>query len=140
MKLIHLQCPVSSSNVDDRKEKPVVCRETNHEQAQANQKFPKTIKKETMKERGNLLFADSGRASSEIPEWLQEFREKLMDDGVPEHRDSHASSSHEPSLDPTCKRREDLGKHSVCTHSLKTEIARCRSEDSNYKDPVQKTQ
>ena len=33
---------------------------------------------------------------------------------VPEHRDSHASSSHEPSLEP--KRSVDLGKHSVCTH------------------------
>ena len=30
--------------------------------------------------------------------------------------DSHASSSHEVSLEPTFKRREDLGKHSVCTH------------------------
>ena len=29
-------------------------------------------------------------------------------------RDSHASSSHEPSLEPT--RSADLGKHSVCTH------------------------
>ena len=36
---------VSSSNVDDRTEKPVVCRETNHEQPQANQKIPKTTKK-----------------------------------------------------------------------------------------------
>ena len=71
-----------------------------------------------MIERGNPLFADSGRApsSSEIPEWLQEFRENLVDDGVPEHRDSHASSSHEVSLEPACKRREDLGKHSVYTH------------------------
>ena len=51
----------------------------------------------TMTERGNPLFADSGRASSEIPEWLQEFREKLVDDEVPEHRDSHASSCHEVS-------------------------------------------
>ena len=33
---------------------------------------------------------------SDIPEWLQEFRENLVDDRVPEHRDSHASSSHEP--------------------------------------------
>ena len=33
-----------------------------------------------------------------------------------EHRDSHASSSHEVSLQPTFKRREDLGKHSVYTH------------------------
>ena len=66
---------VSSSNVDDRTVKPVVCRETNHEQAQANQKFPKTNQKDTMIERRNPLFADSGRASSEIPEWLQKFRE-----------------------------------------------------------------
>ena len=29
---------------------------------------------------------------------------------------SHASSSHEVSLEPTFKRREDLGKHSVYTH------------------------
>ena len=35
---------------------------------------------------------------SDIPEWLQEFRENLVDDRVPEHRDSHASSSHELSL------------------------------------------
>ena len=51
-----------------------------------------------------------------IPEWLQEFRENLVDDEVPEHRDSHASSSHEPSLEPTPTRSEDLGKHSVYTH------------------------
>ena len=69
-----------------------------------------------MIERGHPLFADSGRASSEIPEWLQELREFLVDDEVPEHRDSHASSSHEVSLAPTSKRREDLGKHSVYTH------------------------
>ena len=37
-----------------------------------------------------------------------------MDDRVPEHRDSHASSSHELSLEPA--RSVDLGKHSVCTH------------------------
>ena len=53
---------------------------------------------------------------SEIPEWLQEFRENLVDDRVPEHRDSHASSSHEASLEPIFKRREDLCKHSVYTH------------------------
>ena len=33
-----------------------------------------------------------------------------------QHGDSHASSSHEVSLEPTFKRREDLGKHSVKTH------------------------
>ena len=47
----------------------------------------------------------------EIQEWLQEFEENLVDDRVPEHRDSHASSSHEPSTEPT--RSADLGKHNV---------------------------
>ena len=39
-----------------------------------------------------------------------------MDDEIPAHGDSHASSSHEASLEPIFKRREDLGKHSVYTH------------------------
>ena len=30
---------------------------------------------------------------SDIPEWLQKFRENLVDERVPEHRDSHASVS-----------------------------------------------
>ena len=53
---------------------------------------------------------------SEILEWLQEFRENLVDDEVPVHGDSHASSSHKVSLEPTFKRHEELGKHSVYTH------------------------
>ena len=53
---------------------------------------------------------------SEIPEWLQEFREHLVDDEIPLQGGSHASSSHEASLEPTFKRREDLCKHSVYTH------------------------
>ena len=52
-------------------------------------------------ERGDLL-------NSDIPEWLQEFGENLVDDRVPEHSDSHASSSHESSLEPT--RSVDLSK------------------------------
>ena len=39
-----------------------------------------------------------------------------MDDRVPERRDSHASSPHEPSLEPTPARSADLGQHSVYTH------------------------
>ena len=39
-----------------------------------------------------------------------------MDDEIPLHGDSHASSSHEVSLEPTLKKREDLCKHSVYTH------------------------
>ena len=49
---------------------------------------------------------------------------KLVDDEIPLQGGSHASSSHEVSLKPTTKRRDDLGKHSVYTHFLRTEIAR----------------
>ena len=72
-------------------------------------KNPKTNQEETTIERGDPLFA-------EILEWLQEFRENLVDDRVPEHTDSHASSSHEVPLEPTFMRSEDLVKHSVFSH------------------------
>ena len=91
--------PVSNS-VDDRSGQP--------DETQAN-KIQKQNKKETTIERSNPL-------DSEIPEWLQEFKENLVDDEIPVHGGSHASSSHEASLEPTTKRREDLGKHSVYTH------------------------
>ena len=47
-------------------------------------------------------------------EWPQEFREKLVDERVREHGDSHASSSHEPSGEP--KRRLVPGNQSDFTH------------------------
>ena len=40
----------------------------------------------------------------------------LVDDEIPLQGGSHASSSHEASLEPTTKRREDLGKHNVHTY------------------------
>ena len=89
-----------SISVDDRSGQP--------DETQAN-KIQKPNKKKTTIERCNPL-------DSEIPEWLQEFREILVDDEIPVHGGSHASSSHEASLEPTFKRREDLGKHSVYTH------------------------
>ena len=58
-----LQCQCLS--VDDRTGEPV--------ENQANQ-IPKTNKKETTIERENLC------DDPEIPEWLQEFRENLVDD------------------------------------------------------------
>ena len=64
---------------------------------------------ETTIERGNSL-------NSEILEWLQEFRENLVDDEILVHGDSYASSSHEASLEPIFKTREDLGMHSVYSH------------------------
>ena len=77
--------PVSEL-VDDRTVKRV--------ETQANE-TPKTNKKETTMERGNPCDV------SEIPEWLQEFRENLVDDEIPLQGGSHASSSHEVSLEPT---------------------------------------
>ena len=92
LKVTYLQCLCPDSMLMIERGKPVVDRESDHEQ------------KDTMIERSNPSSADSGRASSEIPEWLQEFKENVVDDEVPEHRYSHASSSHEASLEPTIKR------------------------------------
>ena len=89
-----------STSVDDRSGRL--------DETQAN-KLSKTNKKKTTIERGDPLYF-------EILEWLQEFREILVDDEIPVHGDSYASSSHEVSLEPRIKRREDLGKHSVHTH------------------------
>ena len=65
----------------------------------------KPNKDETTIEREDPLCSDD----SEIPEWLQEFRENLVDDEIPLQGGSHASSSHEASLEPIAKRREDFG-------------------------------
>ena len=52
-------------------------------------KIPKPNKNENHEQvRGDPYYSD-------IPERLQEFRENLVDERVPEHKDSHASSSHE---------------------------------------------
>ena len=40
-----------------------------------------------------------------------------MDDEIPEHGDSHASSSHEVSLESTFNRREDL-REAQCLYSF----------------------
>ena len=83
--------PASSSHVEEMIERgdPLLPKPT---------KNPKPNKDETTIERRDPLCSD-------IPEWLQEFRENLVDDRVPEHRDSHASSSHELSLEPTSTRK-----------------------------------
>ena len=93
-------------------------------------KIPKTNKKETTMERGD---------DPEIPEWLQEFRENLVDDEIPSQGGSHPSSSHEASLEPTAKRREDLGKHNVHTHFPQDRNCEICNR-TNYKGSVQKTQ
>ena len=117
--------PVSEL-VDDRSGKP--------EEIQAN-KNQKPNKKETTIERRNPC-------DSEIPEWLQEFMENLMDDEIPLQGGSHASSSHEVSLEPTTKRREDLCKHMFKVISLKSEIARSprgqKSQEPRAEDAMAK--
>ena len=65
------------------------------DEIQAN-KNPKPNRKECKKEQSESL-------CSEIPEWLQEFREILVDDEIPLQGGSHASSSHEVSLEPDYK-------------------------------------
>ena len=55
-----------------------------------------------------------------------------MDDEIPLHGGSHASSSHEDSLEQTTKRREDLGKHSVHTHFFKDRNCEICQRDKNY--------
>ena len=118
--------PVSEL-VDDRTGKLV--------ETQAN-KIPKTNKKETTIERGNLC------DDPEIPEWLQEFRENLVDDEIPLQGGSHASSSHEVSLEPTPTRSEDLAKHNVYSHfpndrnceiCKRTKTTRAHAEDAMAK-------
>ena len=84
-------------------------------------------------DRGNSL-------NSEIPQWLQEFREILVDDEIPLQGGSHASSSHEVSLEPTTERREDFGKHNVYTHFPEDRNCEMCKKDQNYKGTVQKTQ
>ena len=74
---------------------------------------------------------------SDIPEWLQEFRENLVDDRVPARRDSHASSSHGLSSEPT--RKAELGKHSVKNSLPERPKLRDLPEDQNHKGPLQKT-
>ena len=75
---------VSSFNVDDRTGQTVVSRESNHEPIhQANQKFPKTNKKETMIERGTrcmptqvtqVLKSRSGCKNSRKFWWMMKFQ------------------------------------------------------------------
>ena len=74
MLMIERRHPLSAVNPITSKTKPT------------KNKLPKTNKKATMIERSNPMYADSGHASSEIPEWLQELWENLVDDEVLEQR------------------------------------------------------
>ena len=101
---------MSSENVERQERGDPYSSETSEELLNKPTKIPQPNRNENHEQvRGDTYYSD-------IPEWLQDFRENLVDDRVPKHRDSHASSSHEPSLEPTHTRSVDMGKHSVFTH------------------------
>ena len=52
----------------------------------------------------NHEYARVNPLQSDLTFWLQAFRENLVDERLPEHRDSHASSSHWSSLEPQRKK------------------------------------
>ena len=63
-----------------------------------------------------------------------------MDDEIPLQGGSHASSFHEVSLEPTTKRREELGKHSVKTRFPKDRKCEICKRTKIARAPMQKTQ
>ena len=57
-----------------------------------------------------------GNSSHDLLDWLEEFKDNLVDESVPEHRDA-SSSSHELPSEPRAK--VVSGKHSFFTHFQK---------------------
>ena len=103
----HHTATVSSESVERQVRGDPYSPETSEELLNKPTKTPKPNKNENHEQvRGDPCHSD-------VPERLQEFIQNLVDDRVPESRDSHASSSHELSLEPTPARSADLGKHSV---------------------------
>ena len=92
----HPPAIVSSESVDRQVREDPYSSETSEELLTKPTKNPKNEKKKR-----------ESRVSTERP---VPFRH------TPEHRDSHASSSHEPSLELMPARSADLGKHSVYTN------------------------
>ena len=84
----HYPAAVSSKRVESQERLDPCSSEISEELLTKPTKNPKPNKNEDHdQERGDPCH-------SEIPEWLQEFRENLVDERDPEHRDSHANSSH----------------------------------------------
>ena len=98
---------VSSESVARQERRDPYSSEVTEELLNKRAKIPKQDKNEDHEEYGRpVSFRHTGMAAR--------IQENLVDDRVPERRDSHASSSHGLSLEPT--RSADLGKHSVKTH------------------------
>ena len=73
-----------------------------------NQQKPKT---QTKMERNETV---RGNPLRDLPEWLEEFTENLVDESVPAHRDAPASSSRESASESRGK--VVSGKHRIYTH------------------------
>ena len=101
------------SGIDSRPV-PVSCEHV--ERKERGDPLPKPTKNQKPNKNENHDIERWDLLNSDIPEWAARIHRKLVDDRVPERRDSHASSFHEPSLEPTPSRSVDLGKHSVYTH------------------------
>ena len=72
----------------------------------------------------------------DLPECLEEFTDNLVDESVPAHRDTPASSSRESASEPRGK--VVSGKHSIYTLPEGPKL-RHLPEDQNHKGSVQKT-
>ena len=57
-----------------------------------------------------------GNPLLDLPEWLQEFTENLVDEKVPARRDAPGSSSRESASGPRVKVVSESGTHSIYTH------------------------
>ena len=127
----HPPAIVSNESVDRQAWRDPYFSETSEELVNKPTKIPKPNKNENHEQvQGNPYYSD-------IPEWLQDFTENLVDERVPERRDSHASSSRELSLEPM--RSVDLGKHSVYTHFPKDRNCEICQRTKITKGPVLKT-
>ena len=95
-------------------------------------KIQNQIKMKTTRKNGETRFvpkSKNGCKNSEKISWMMEFLNA---------EDSHATSSHEPSLEPMPARSADLRKQ--CLYSLpQGPKLRDLSENQNYKCPVQET-
>ena len=126
----HHPAIVSSERVERQERGDPYSSETSEELLTKPTKTPKPNKNDDPdQERGDPCHSD-------IREWLQEFRENLVDDRVPERRDSHASCSHGLSLEPT--RSADLGKHSVKTHFPKDRNCEICKRTKNTRAPCRR--
>ena len=73
-----------------------------------------------------------------VPDWLQEFKHGLVDESVPEHRDTFCSS-HELPMESRARVEPGSGKHSVYTHFPKDPNCDIWEKTENYKGFLQKT-